>query len=450
MTKNLTEGKELPLILSFMLPLIFGSLFQQFYNLADTVIVGQFLGKEAMAATGSTGSVTFLIIGFANGLAAGFSIPVSQRFGAGDEAGMRRFVGNALLLGTVISVLLAVVSSLLCRPILTWMHTPEELFVHAYRYLLVLLIGIPATLVYNLLSGIIRAVGDSRTPVLILAAASGVNVVVTAVLVMGTELGVAGAAIATLVSQIFSCVLCAVHIVRRLPLLHLTRQDLSLSRTHLSVLCRNGIPMGLQFSITAVGSVILQTAVNGLGADAVAATTAAGKINSLFAGSFYDSMGAAMATWSGQHVGAGKIRRIRTGMWICMTLSAVYAVICVAVFWLSGTSLARMFLESGETSVMADARLMMVIVALFYPALAGVNVLRNMIQGMGFGQLAMVAGMLELIARAATGWLLVPAFGFVGSCFSSPLAWVMADMFLIPAFIRCYARTKNIYSSEEA
>lgn len=444
MTKNLTEGKELPLILSFMLPIMCGLLFQQLYNVADTVIVGQFLGKEAMAATGSVGSVTFLIIGFANGLAAGFSIPVSQRFGAQDTAGVRRYAGNAIVLGAVVSVIFAVVSVLLCRSILTWMKTPDNLFPYAYDYLVVLLAGIPATLYYNLLSGFIRSMGDSRTPVIILAVAAAVNVVVTTVLVVWTPTGVAGAAIATLASQIVSCILSVIHIVRRLPMLHLTRQDLKLSRSHASVLCKNGVPMGLQYSITAIGSVMIQSAVNSLGSDAVAATTAATKIYSLFT-SFYEAESAAMATWSGQHTGAGKIHRIAVGARLCLVMGVFYNLVCLVVFYFFGTSLAQLFLDSSEIRVMEDARLMMLIVGSFYIPLAIVNIFRNAIQGMGYGQLAMTAGLLELIGRTAVAWVLVPAFGFVGACFASPAAWILADAFLLPAFVHCYRKTKALY-----
>ena len=437
MTKNLTEGKELPLLLSFMFPVMCGILFQQFYNLTDTVIVGRFLGKAAMAGTGSVGSVTFLIIGFATGLASGFAIPVSQRFGAGDEAGMRRFVGNALSIGIPASIVLAVIAVLLCRSILTWMNTPEDMFEHAYSYLVVLLAGIPFTLLYNLFSGFIRSVGDSRTPVIILGISGMVNVVLTAVLVVFTSTGTAGAAIATLSSTTLSCILAGLHIVKKLPSLHLSREDLRPSPAHISILCRNGVPMGLQFSITAVGSVFLQTALNSLGSDAVAATTASNKIYSLFAQSFYDAQGAAMATWSGQHTGAGKIHRIRTGARISLVLGAAYNVLCMIIFLLFGSTLVGLFLDASEVQALQNAKLGVLIVGSFYVLLSILSILRNSVQGMGFGRLAMIAGVLELVARVATAFLLIPAFGFVGSCFASPLAWLLADAFLFPVFLRC-------------
>lgn len=449
MTKDLTEGRELPLILSFMLPMLLGMLFQQFYNVTDSIIVGHFLGKGALAATGSTGSITFLIIGFANGIAGGFAIPVAQRFGARDEANLRRYAANAIVLGAVFSVVVTVLSVVFCSGILTAMRTPADIFDDAYAYLIVILFGIPTTLFYNLFSGFIRALGDSRTPVVILAVSSAVNIVFTAALVFLTPSGVAGAAIATVFAQLVSCVMSAVHIVRRLPALRLTRGDYALSRPHVSVLCQNGLPMGLQYSITAIGSVILQTAVNSIGSDAVAAVTAAGKVSCFFT-TVFDALGGTMATWGGQHVGAGKLPRIRSGVRICLLIGCAFSVVCVGVFWLFGDTLSMMFLDAGETAVLADARLLLVVNAAFYPLLTAVNVVRFMIQGMGYGQLAMFAGLMEMVARAAVGFLLVPALGFLGVCFASPAAWVLADLFLIPAYFACYRRLERLLSASPA
>lgn len=449
MTKNLTEGRELPLILSFMLPMLLGMLFQQFYNVTDSIIVGHFLGKGAFAATGSTGSITFLIIGFANGLAGGFAIPVAQRFGARDEENLRRYAANAIVLSAVFSAVLTVVSVAFCSQILTIMRTPADIFDDAYAYLLVSLIGIPITLYYNLLGGFIRALGDSRTPVVILAVSSVVNIVFTAVLVAFTPTGVAGAAIATVFAQLVSCVLCVIHIACRLPVLRMTRGDYAPSRPHISVLCQNGLPMGLQYSITAIGSVVLQSAVNSIGSDAVAAVTAAGKVSCFFT-TVYEALGGTMATWGGQHVGAGKLPRLRSGVRICLLIGCLFSVVCVAVFWLFGAQLATLFLDAGETQVLSDARLLLMINAAFYPLLTCVNVVRFMIQGMGYGQLAMIAGLMEMVARTAVGFFLVPVLGFLGVCFASPAAWLLADLFLFPAYFACYRRLESAISPASA
>ena len=449
MTKNLTEGRALPLILSFMLPMLLGMLFQQFYNVTDSILVGHFVGKGALAATGSTGSITFLIIGFANGLASGFAIPVSQRFGARDEVNLRRYAANAIVLAACFSIVVTVLSVVFCRGILTVMRTPADIMDDAYAYLVIILAGIPTTLYYNLFSGFIRALGDSRTPVLILAVSSAVNIILTAVLVICTPMGVAGAAVATVFAQLVSCALSLLHIVRRLPVLRMTRADYVLSRPHLSVLCANGLPMGLQYSITAIGSVILQSAVNGIGSDAVASVTAAGKVSCFFC-CVFDALGSTMATWGGQHVGAGRLPRIRSGVRICLLIGCVFSVVCVVVFWLFGRQLAMLFLDAKETAVLADARRLLFVNACFYPLLTAVNVVRFMIQGMGFGQLSMVAGIMEMVARAAVGFWLVPTVGFLGVCFASPAAWVLAGLLLLPADLRCYHRRERLFVGEPA
>jgi len=443
MTRDLTEGKELPLILTFMLPLLLGMLFQQFYNVTDSIIVGHYLGKGALAATGSTGSIVFLIVGFANGLSSGFAIPVSQRFGARDETNLRRFAGSSLLLSALFAVVLTTLSVVFCRRILTVMRTPADIIDDAYAYLVVILAGIPATIYYNLLSGFIRALGDSRTPVVILAISSVINIVSTAALVFLTPIGVAGAAIATVLSQIVSCILSWSHIRRRLPLLRLTRADLRPTPLHLNGLLRNGVPMGLQYSITAIGTVVLQAAVNSLGSDAVASATAAGKVGVFFT-CVFEALGSTMATWGGQHVGAGKILRIRSGVRICLGIGFVYSVVCVVLFWLWGETLSALFIDVGETAVLRDARRMLLANSVCYPLLTLVNVVRFMIQGMGFGRLAMIAGLMEMVARTAVGFALVPAIGFLGACFASPAAWIMADLFLIPAYFRCYRTLEKI------
>ncbi len=443
MTRDLTEGKELPLIITFMLPLLLGMLFQQFYNVTDSVIVGHYLGKGALAATGATGSIIFLIIGFANGLSSGFAIPVSQRFGARDETNLRRFAGSALLLSALFAVVLTTLSVVFCHRILEAMRTPADIIDDAYAYLVVILAGIPATIYYNLLSGFIRALGDSRTPVVILAISSVINIVSTAALVFLTPIGVAGAAIATVLSQIVSCALSWIHIRRRLPLLRLTRADLHPSPSHVGGLVRNGVPMGLQYSITAIGAVVLQSAVNSLGSDAVASATAAGKVGVFFC-CVFEALGSTMATWGGQHVGAGKIRRIRSGVRICLGIGFAYSLLCVALYYFLGCELSSLFLDVSETSVLADARRMLLANGICYPLLTLVNVVRFMIQGMGFGRLAMIAGLMEMVARTAVGFALVPAIGFLGACFASPAAWIMADLFLIPAYFRCYRALEKI------
>ena len=253
-TKDLTTGSPMKLILSFMLPLVFGLLFQQVYSMVDTIVVGKFLGVDALAGVGSTGSITFLVLGLCNGVCAGFAIPVAQKFGQRDFDGLRRFVGNMIWLSCVIAAAVTLVTTLLCRQILLWMDTPADTFSYAYDYIFVIFLGIPATMLYNLLSGILRSLGDSKTPLVFLIMCSLLNVALDIVFILTLNMGVAGAGWATLLSQLISGVLCLYFIVKKFPILHLKRDDLRLRKIYVRKLLNMGLPMGLQYSITAIGS----------------------------------------------------------------------------------------------------------------------------------------------------------------------------------------------------
>ncbi len=431
--RDMTEGKPMGLILGFSLPLLMGNLFQQFYTLIDTMIVGRFLGKYALAGVGSTGSINFLIIGFCIGICSGFSIPVAQRFGAGDYKNLRRFVANSLYLGGAIAVVLTVAVCLLCDDILRIMNTPADVKDYAYSYIMVIFIGIPVTILYNLLAGIIRALGDSRHPVIFLVVSSFINIGLDLVFILVFRLGVVGAALATVISQGISAVCCLVFIRHRLTILRFEDREPAPDIQHMKTLLAMGLPMGLQYSITAIGSVVLQTAVNALGSDAVAAITSAQRVSMFFCCPF-DAFGVTMSTWGGQHVGARKLDRIGRGMRDCIILGAVYSLIAFAILFFFGDTLASMFLGKGEPVIIAAAHRFLIINSLFYIPLALVNIVRFLIQGIGFPTFAIIAGVCEMLARAAVALFLVPAAGFMGACFANPFAWIAADLFLIPAY----------------
>ncbi len=433
MTKNLTEGSPMKLILGFSVPLLFGFLFQQFYSLVDTLIVGRFLGKESLAAVGATGSINFLIIGFCMGVCNGFSIPVSHKFGAGDHSGLRRYVANCVWLAIAFAAVLTVVTSSLCRQILIWMRTPENIIDGSYAYIWVIFLGIPVTFLYNMTSGVIRALGDSKTPVIFLLMSSVLNIGLDLFFLLNLKMGVGGAALATVISQGVSGFCCFLYMNKKFEILHIQKEEWAPDGHMMRVLCGMGIPMGLQYSITAIGSVILQSATNTLGSDAVAAVTAAGRINGFLACPF-DAMGSTMATYGGQNVGAGRLERLGQGLRSCILLGAGYSVValCVSVFF--GRSLAALFLDVSETAIINNVRLFMIFNTSFYFPLALVNIIRFLIQGMGFPAFAILAGVFEMLARSLTGLVLVPALGFTGVALGSPTAWILADAFLIPAY----------------
>ena len=442
-TKDMTVGSPMKLILGFSIPLLFGFLFQQFYGMVDMVIVGQFLGMDALAGVGATGSINFLIIGFCSGVCSGFAIPVAHKFGAKDYSGMRRIVANCAWLSIFFAVVMTVVVVLLCRNILVWMNTPEDIFQAAYEYILIIFIGIPATYLYNMLSGIIRSMGDSKVPLFFLLLSSALNIVLDLLCIITFHMGVAGAAIATVISQLVSGLLCLLYMAKKYEILRMTKEEWKMDPHLMKMLCGMGVPMGLQYSITAIGSVVLQTAVNGLGSLAVASITAANKVSIFFCCPF-DAMGTTMATYGGQNVGAKRLDRVGQGLKSCVLVGFVYAVGAFVIMYFMGGTLTSLFVDSADPLMLANARKFLLINGAFFFPLALVNIVRYLIQGMGYSTFAILAGVFEMIARTIAGVILVPAFGFVGACFASPLAWIFADAFLIPAYFYVRRRLEKI------
>ena len=442
MTKDMTVGSPMKLVFQFAIPLMLGNLFQQFYSMVDTIIVGRFLGTESLAAVGSTGSINFLILGFCLGTCAGFTIPVAQSFGSKDIQALKRYVGNIVWLAGGFSLLFTVATALLCRPILQWMDTPADIIDDAYRYIMVVFLGIPTIVLYNVLASLLRAVGDSRTPVVFLVIASLLNIALDLFLIVVIPMGVAGAAWATVISQGISGLCCLIFIWEKFPLLHISRDDLIPRKPYIKRLLSMGVPMGLQSSITAVGSILLQTSVNGLGSVVVAAITAASKLYQLF-GCVFDALGVAMSTYGGQNIGARRGDRIFPGLRAGMIIGSVYSILALVVILLFGKPMLQLFVDSSETLIIDQAYQFMVIQVSFFIPLAGVNVIRLLIQGMGYSKLAVFAGVFEMVARGSVGLFLVPAFGFNMACFASPAAWILADSFLIPAYLKVMRHVKE-------
>lgn len=443
MTKDMTDGSPMKLILGFSVPLLFGFLFQQFYNLVDTLIVGRFLGVDALAAVGSTGSLNFLIIGFCMGVCNGFAIPLAHKFGAGDYRGMRAFMMNAVYLAVIFSVVMTVLTVIFCRSILQLMQTPENIIDEAYSYIVIIFLGIPATYLYNLISGIIRSMGDSKTPVIFVTLASVLNIALDLILIVGADMGVAGAALATVISQLISGGGCLIYSLKKFEILHTSADERKMNGSYMMTLCGMGVPMGLQYSITAIGSVILQSAVNTLGSNAVASMTAGSKISMFFCCPF-DALGSTMATYGGQNVGAKKLERVKEGLKAASVLGTIYAIAAFVILFFTGEKLATFFVETASPEVISNAHLFLIINSAFYIPLLFVNVVRFLIQGMGYSKFAIFAGVFEMVARALVGFAFVPVFGFTAACCASPVAWIFADAFLFPAFFHVFNKTKKI------
>ena len=409
-SKEMTRGAVFPLLFSFTMPLLLGNLLQQTYSLIDAAIVGKFLGINSLAAVGASTSVIFLILGFCNGCCAGFGIPVAQKFGARDYATMRRYVAVGLQLATVMSVVIAAISGFYCRDILRGMQTPGNIFDGAYEYLFVTFIGIPCTFFYNLLASIMRALGDSKTPFWFLLFSTVLNVFLDLFCILGLGWGVMGAAIATVFSQGLSAILCYLYMLRKFPILRATSSEdrrfhAGLARTLLAM----GVPMGLQFSITAIGSIMLQSANNG----------------------------------------AGKPERILQGIKVSSLMMLTYAAATWMILMLGSRWLALLFVAPSEVEILDYTEQFLHISCWFFPAVGLLCILRYAIQGVGFSNLAMLSGVSEMIARVLVSLYAVPAFGFLGVCFGDPLAWVAADLFLIPAFLYVYKKIKKRLDDEK-
>lgn len=428
MVKDMTNGSPSKHILGFAVPMLFGMLFQQFYNLVDTIIVGKTLGVEALAGVGATGSINFMIIGFCMGVCNGFVIPVAQCFGAKKPADLRKYVFNGYICSIVFAIVLTLASVIFCRRILIVMNTPADIIDHAYNYIVVIFIGIPTVFLYNMVSGVIRSLGDSKTPVVFLVLSSIINVVLDFFLILVCKMGVAGAGWATVTSQLISGLTCLIYMYKKYDILKGDKSERVLDRRFITNLCMNGVPMGLQYSITAIGSTILQAAVNTLGSTYVAAMTAGSKMFN-FTCCPFDALGSTMATYAGQNVGAAKIKRLGQGVRSAMIIGSVYSVLSLIALYFTTDYIALLFVNASETTIIALTRQFILASACFYIPLTGVNVVRFCIQGMGFSVFAISAGILEMIGRAFAAIILIPSIGFMGACLASPIAWIAADAF---------------------
>lgn len=439
-TRDLTTGRPLKLILSFMVPIFLGMLFQQFYNVIDTIVVGKFLGVQALAGVGSTGSLNFLVLGLCNGICSGFAIPVAQKFGQRDMEGLKKFIGNMIWLTVVLSLSICLVTTMLCRQFLEWMGNPDDTIGYAYNYIFVIFLAIPVTMLYNLCAGILRSLGNSRTPLYFLVFSSVLNILLDLFCILVLHMGVRGAGIATFISQLISGLLCLRYMKRHYSILHLQKHHLRLEKYYVSTLLSMGLPMGLQYSITAIGSILLQTSVNSLGAVSMAAMTAGQKV-SVFASTPFDAIGSCAAIFAGQNLGAGKPERVHEGVKAAGCLGILYSIAAVIVLYFFADDLTVLFLDStdplAKPQVLPLAQQFLRTSSLFYIPLLYVNLLRFTIQGLGFSQLAVVAGIFEMVARAVVAICLVPLWGFTAVCFANAAAWILADVFLLPAYYTC-------------
>lgn len=449
MTKDMTKGKPIWLILGFCIPMVFGNILQQFYNLADTAIVGHCLDSNALAAIGLTGAVCFLVIGFAQGLCTGLSIPVAQAYGAGEIKEMRRYMVNAAYIATAVSVVLTVLTLTFCKSLLHLIDTPPELMAASESYLRAIFAGLAATILYNLLAGYCRAMGDSTTPLLFLAVSSVLNIGLDFAMIQFLHLGVMGAGLATVISQGISALLCLYFMYRKFPILTFEKDEFALRWDLIGKLCGVSLPMAFQFSITGIGTIIMQAAINGFGPAVIGSVSTAQKIQMVVMGPM-ESMGITMATFCGQNLGAKRIDRIREGLRSSIFTTLLYSVLAYTFSFFLGQYFVYVFLRQDDPNfavILELAVQYLRISGLFYPILAVLFVLRNGLQGMGYSFLPMSAGIVELVARAVAAFSLVKVFQYTGICLASPAAWTAADILLISATVwAMYSLPKRVPS----
>ena len=446
LTKNMTEGRPLGMILRFALPLLIGNLLQQGYNLVDAAIVGRFLGTGALASVGASSSVQFLVMGFCIGACCGFCVPVAQKFGARDYSSMRRYIYNSFILTAVLAVVLTVACALLCTNILEILSTPADVFQGAWVYLFILFLGIPFTLLYNLTSGIMRAIGDSKTPFIFLAISTILNVFFDLFCIVVLKWGCAGAAIATVSAQAISGFLCLFYIIRKYPVLKMQKEECHLIGDYQKTLMIMGFPMGLQFSITAIGSMVMQSANNGLGSVYVSAFTAASRLK-MFAMCPFDALATAVSTFCSQNYGAKKLDRIKQGLWQGTTVGVFYGIAVGIILIFFGRELSMIFVTGGEDAVLDASGQLLHYSGYFYWALGILNVVRLCTQGLGYSGRAIFSGVVEMIARIVVSIWFVPVFGFMAICFADQAAWVTAVMYILPTCIYCVKKIEKEFNS---
>ena len=434
MELDMTKGNPTRLIVKFIIPIVIGNIFQQLYNMVDTIIVGRYVGVEALAAVGATGTISFLILGFLMGLTAGFTVLTAQRFGAGDIEGVKQTVGNAATLSVIITVVMTLFSVFIMDGLLKVMNTPEDIFDMAKTYILIICGGMGCSVLYNLLSSFLRAVGNSKVPLYFLVVSAVLNIVLDLFLILVIPMGVAGAAIATIVSQGISGVLCLIYMIKKVPVLQIEKRhwklDAQCTHHQLSI----GLPMALQFSITAVGTIFVQMALNMFGSTVVAAYTAACKVEQLVTQP-YGAIGLTMSTYCAQNRGVNDIDRSRKGVRISNVMSLVYSIVIYGVIMLALPYVIRLFVSGDVTEILGYARIYVGVCGLCFTGLGMIFIFRNAMQGCGFSFMPMMGGVVELVCRTVAAFAAAHYHSYLGVCLGNASSWAVTGIFLAIAYL---------------
>lgn len=440
---DMTKGNELGLLLRFAVPMLVGNIFQQFYNMADTVIVGRFVGTNALGAVGSVGSLNFLLFSLCLGLGAGIGILISQFFGAGQDDYVKKIIGNAVYVTAGAGILMSVIGVVFAEPILTIMNTPQENFADAVIYMRIACGGTIVVAGYNTISAILRAMGDSRTPLFFLVMACGINIVLDLVFIIVFDMGVAGAAWATVISQCFSMIGSILFGMKKNPYLKLEKRHFSLKLDIIKRTFHLGIPLAAQNAMIAFSCVALQSVVNQFGAVAVAAYTATNRVEQLVQQP-YSSLGTAVSTFTGQNAGAGDYDRVMRGCRKSIGVVAVFSALMIFIMFTLGETIVSLFVSDPEVIEMGAKGLC--ITSLMYFALGIIYIMRAMLNGVGDATFAMMNGIVEVAGRIGFAWILmsIPAIGIWGIWYTNGLTWVATAILNAARFIKGGWRKKSV------
>ena len=432
MQKNMTSGSPLSLMVGFVIPIFVGNLFQQLYLMSDTLIVSRLLGVEALAAVGSVSPFSYMVVGFAQGLTMGFTAILSQRFGAGDNEGMRKVYAMSTLLSVLISFLLSIVFTFLSRPMLKLVNTPDNILDMAVEYIAIIYIFLIFQVLYNLYAGVLRSLGDSKSPLVFMIISAITNIILDIIAIAVFHMGVGGAALATVFSQGLSALLSFIYIKKKFTILTPSKEEKKYDRSLSKVLLKVGLPGAFQYSITAISCILVQASLNNFGSDSVAAYSVANKIENMVT-QFYPALGIGISTFAGQNLGAGKLKRVRKGFRVSVYLNIAYSIFALIICQSFASPMSKLFIDSNTSSpvVIEESILYVTTMSLFFIPLGFIFIFRTGCQGLGSGKIPMLSAIIELVARTCTAFSLPYFFGFLGICYSNAVSWISAG-FLLP------------------
>lgn len=419
-------------MVGFVIPIFVGNLFQQLYLMSDTLIVSRLLGVEALAAVGSVSPFSYMVVGFAQGLTMGFTAILSQRFGAGDNEGMRKVYAMSTLLSVLISFLLSIVFTFLSRPMLKLVNTPDNILDMAVEYISIIYIFLIFQVLYNLYAGVLRSLGDSKSPLVFMIISAITNIILDIIAIAVFHMGVGGAALATVFSQGLSAILSFIYIKKKFTILTPSKEEKKYDRSLSKVLLKVGLPGAFQYSITAISCILVQASLNNFGSDSVAAYSVANKIENMVT-QFYPALGIGISTFAGQNLGAGKLKRVRKGFRVSVYLNIAYSIFALIICQFFASPMSKLFIDSNTSSpvVIEESILYVTTMSLFFIPLGFIFIFRTGCQGLGSGKIPMLSAIIELVARTCTAFSLPYFFGFLGICYSNAVSWISAG-FLLP------------------